>query len=193
MQTITRLLLIPLLLAPLAGCDPVTAFGGAVVGTAAVVTDRRTTGALLDDQNIELKTMAIVAEREDLAKQVQLAVTAFNGIVLLTGEAITPAARDEVSEIARRVENVRQVHNEMDVGELSGAGQQANDGWITAKVKSNLLASADAEGLHVKVVTENAVVYLMGLVSRDQGRLAAEIARDIHGVTRVVKIFEYTD
>jgi osmotically-inducible protein OsmY len=155
-----------------------------------VATDRRSTSAQVDDEAIELR---IASEADRRWSGAHLNATSFNGIVLLTGEAPSTAVQDEITTAVKGVEHVRLVQNEMAVGEVSDIKSRTNDTYLTGAVKSRLAESSPALAKHVKVVTERSVVYLMGLVTSDEGSSAARIAASTSGVVRVVKIFEYTN
>ncbi len=175
------------------GCSAPLVVGGAVAGGAAVATDRRTVGTMVDDQSIELKAISAFIEDAGISKQAHVSATSYNGIVLLTGEAPTEALRSRATELVRGIPSVRQVHNEIALREPTPAATRAKDTWITSKVKSKLLTNEEVEGLRVKVVTVDGIVYLMGLTTREQARLASDLARDTDGVRLVVKVFEYID
>jgi osmotically-inducible protein OsmY len=124
---------------------------------------------------------------------VHVNVTSYNRMVLLTGEVPDAAARTEAERITWAVENVRGVHNEMAVAGMSSYTVRSNDAVITSKVKGRFLDSQKFNPLHVKVVTENSIVYLMGLVKKQEANEATEIARTTSGVQKVVRVFEYLD
>jgi osmotically-inducible protein OsmY len=172
----------------LAGCIPLLV-AGAVGGTALVATDRRSVGAQADDEAIELKISNNIGT--GFGDRVHVSVTSYNGIVLLTGEVPTQDLVGTIGEIARTTPKVRRVHNEITVGPVSDVSSRTNDSYITSKVKARFVESNKFSATHVKVVTERQVVYLMGLVRRDEGDLAAQIASTTSGVLRVVKLFEY--
>jgi osmotically-inducible protein OsmY len=170
------------------GCIPLAITG--VVATAQIATDRRTTGAQLDDEFIEDKAIAQISDR--LKSDIHVNVTSYNGIALLTGEVPTEASKTEVAQIIKSMPKVRIVQNELVVGPTTSLSARTNDTYITSKVKSRFVeAHSKFQINHVKVVTERSVVYLMGIVRRDEGDAAAEIARTTSGVERVVKVFEY--
>lgn len=176
-------------LATLAGCVPVMV-GAAVGTTVMVVADRRSAGAQLDDESIELK-FATQATQE-FGNRVHVNVTSYNGIVLLTGEAPDDGVRTALGNIAKNIEKVRGVNNEMVIGLLSDFSARSNDTYITSKVKSRMIEANKFPPNAVKVVTERSVVYLMGLVSKDEGAAAAEIAATTAGVARVVTFYQYS-
>jgi osmotically-inducible protein OsmY len=169
------------------GCIPLAITG--VAATAQIATDRRTTGAQLDDELIEDKAIAQIADR--LKSDMHINVTSYNGITLLTGEVATEAAKNEVAQIVRSMPKVRIVQNEIVIGPTSSFSARTNDTLITSKVKARFVEAHNFQINHVKVVTERSVVYLMGIVRRDEGDAAAQTARTTSGVERVVKVFEY--
>jgi osmotically-inducible protein OsmY len=119
-------------------------------------------------------------------------VTSYNGIVLLTGEVPTQDLAGVIAEMVRTTPKVRRIHNEITVGPISDLGARSNDSYITSKVKTRFVeASKTFSATHVKVVTERQIVYLMGVMRRDEGDAAAQIAATTSGVSRVVKLFEY--
>jgi osmotically-inducible protein OsmY len=170
-------------------CVPLL-IGGAVVGTAAVATDRRSAGAQVDDEVIETKSALAITERFK-GNDFHVNVTSFNGIVLITGEVPSTGAKAEVEQVVRVNPKVRAVQNELVVGPATDIGSRSNDTLITSKVKTRFVEANKFQINYVKVVTENGVVYLMGIVRREEGDAAAEIARTTSGVQRVVKVFEY--
>ena len=172
----------------LAGCVPLIV-AGAVGGTALVATDRRSVGAQADDEAIELKISNNIGT--GYGDRVHVSVTSYNGIVLLTGEVPTQNLIATIGEIARTTAKVRRVHNEITVGPVTDVGSRTNDSYITSKVKARFVESNKFAATHVKVVTERQVVYLMGLVRRDEGDTAGQLASTTSGVLRVVKLFEY--
>jgi osmotically-inducible protein OsmY len=187
------------------GCAPVV-IGGAVAGTAAVATSRRSPGSIVDDEAIEVKARLAIIENKELNSQVHVEITSYDGIVLLTGEAPTAQLRTEVEALVKKVpelENlsretptVSRVHNEMTIAAPSSFMTRASDSLVTAKVKIDLLRITDIEGFNgtrVKVVTENGTVYLMGLLTQKEADAVTEKARQVGGVQRVVKLFEYID
>jgi osmotically-inducible protein OsmY len=172
------------------GCAPLVVAGGATAAVAA--SERRTLGSFVDDESIEIQARKAITD-SDLGDDVHIDTTSMNGIVLLSGEATTAEQRDRVIELVRPIPGIRRVVNEIRVAEPATMASRTNDSWITGKVKAKMLGVQGLESRQVKVVTENAVVYLMGLVTKNEGDLAAEAARAVGGVQRVVKLFEYID
>ena len=172
----------------LSGCIPLAITG--VAATASVATDRRSTGAQLDDELIEDKTAVQVLERFK-GNDVHVNVTSYNGNVLLTGEVPFESVKTEIGQIAGTMPKARSVQNDLLVGAATGLGSRSNDTLITSKVKARFVESNQFQINHVKVVTERGIVYLLGIVRPAEGNAAAEIARTTSGVQRVVKVFEY--
>ena len=177
-----------LALAMLAGCVPMLVVG-AVGGAAMVVTDRRSAGAQLDDETIEIKVST--QANSEYGNRIHLNATSYNGIVLLTGEAPDQGVLASVGNIAKNTEKVRGVNNELVIGLLADFSSRSNDTYITSKVKSRMIEANKFPPNAVKVVTERGVVYLMGIVSKEEGAAAGEIAATTAGVVRVVKFFQY--
>ena len=170
----------------LSGCVPLVVAG--VAGTALVATDRRSVGAQADDESIELKVGNNIGT--GYGDRVHVNVTSYNGIVLLTGEVPEQNLVATIGEIARTTAKVRRVHNELVVAAVSPVGSRTDDSYITSKVKTRFVEANKFSATHVKVVTDRKVVYLMGLVKRDEAEAAAQIASTTSGVLRVVKLFE---
>jgi osmotically-inducible protein OsmY len=155
----------------------------------ATVEDRRATGAQLEDRGIELRAANRIDDR--LGERVHVNVTSFNRYVLLTGEVPDEATRTEVDTLARGVPNVLGVSNDLHVAGKSSTTSRTNDTLITTKVKTRFADANRFNVFHVKVVTEAAVVYLLGMVTEQEAADAVEIARTTAGVRKVVKMFEY--
>ena len=174
---------------PLAGCVPAVVTG---VGVGAMMADdRRSAGVYIEDEEIEWR--AIGRLREANLDGVRANFTSFNRRLLITGEAPTEALKARVGEIGRAVPGVKEVYNEMIIAGPIGFAARSNDGLITTKVKARLIDDSRINANHVKVVTSNGVVYLMGLLKRSEADVATEIAARTSGVQRVVKVFEYLD
>jgi len=173
----------------LTGCAPMVVAGA---GTGIVMyEDRRSSGAFVADQEIELRAASEIRERH--GKNTHVNATSFNRRVLLTGEAPDAATRDQVAALVRGIKDVREVQNELIVGETSSFLARSKDAIITGKVKTRFMDSERISANHVKVVTEARTVFLMGLVKREEGAAAAEIAARTSDVAKVVKVFDYLD
>lgn len=186
-----NLIALTCILVILHGCAAVVV-GGAAAG-ANVAHDRRTTGTFIEDEAIELKSLKALFEDKEVYKQTHLNVTSFNTIVLVSGEAPTEELRQRVIQIVRNIDKVSHVHNEISIAGPSSLMSRSGDTLITTKVKTKLIVEKNLDGTHVKVVTENGVVYLMGLLNREDADKATEIARQTGGVQKVVKLFQYSD
>ncbi|MGE0331731.1 MAG: BON domain-containing protein [Ramlibacter sp.] len=170
----------------LTACAPLIV-GGAAVG-ALVAIDRRTSGAQLEDEGIELRAASRV--REALGDRAHVNVTSYNRQVLVTGEVPNDAARQQVEQIVSRVENVRSVVNELAVLGNTTLAQRSNDVLITGKVRASLVDAKDLFAGAFKVVTERGTTYLMGRVTQREADRATAITRTVGGVQKVVRIFE---
>jgi len=170
----------------LSGCAPLI-LGGAAVG-AMVTVDRRTPGAQIEDETIELRGGSRV--REAMGDRGHVNVTSYNRQVLLTGEVPSEQAKQLAEQVISRVDNVKGTVNELSVLPPSTLGQRSSDALITAKVKASLVDDKELYVGAYKVVTERGVVFLMGRVTQREADKATQIARTISGVQRVVRIFE---
>ena len=170
----------------LSGCAPFIV-GGAVM-TGVVVTDRRTAGAQVEDEAIELKVASAV--RKDLGERVHLNVTSFNRKVLLTGEARSQADKERAEKLAQSQENVQSIVNDLAVAPPSSLTQRSKDVVITSQVKAAFIDAKDLQVNAIKVVTERGAVYLMGRVTAREAKRASDIVRGIGGVTKVVRVFD---
>ena len=175
------------MLASLSGCVALVA-GGAISGTLAA-SDRRTFGAQTEDQSIQFK--AANRLRNTIGDAGHINVNSFNRRVLLTGEVPDEAAKATAEREVRAVEGVVSVTNELEVAGVSSYTSRSNDALITSKVKLSLADAKDISANSFKVITERGAVFLMGRVTQREGAQAAEIARGVNGVTKVVKVFEY--
>jgi len=176
-------------LAALPGCAPVVVVGlgaGVLMGA-----DRRTSGSYLEDSKIETHAASqIFGQYKDT---VHVNVTSFNRQVLITGEVPSEADKAGVANIVNGEPNIQSISNELLVSAPSGLATRSNDGLITSNIKLRFLSNKIFQPDHVKVVTENNVVFLMGLVYRKEAEAATDIARNSKGVERVVTLFEYLD
>jgi len=170
----------------LSGCPAAIVGAGAL--TYGVAEDRRTSGTMIDDDNIETRVSRGVRER--YGENTHVNVTSFNRSVLLTGEVPEDARKADIEKLAQGAGNVRNIANELQVGPPSSLGARANDSYITTKVKGRLLDANKVNPIHVKVVTEAGVVYLMGIVTEQEANDAVEVARNTGGVVKVVRIFD---
>jgi osmotically-inducible protein OsmY len=171
------------------GCAPLIVGGAAATGVV-MAEDRRTVGTITEDQTIEFKASNRIGDK---VKNAHVNVTSYNRMVLLTGEVPDAAAKAAAEKSAQAVQNVRGAFNELQIGPNSALSARANDTYLTSLVKARFVDAQRFSPVHVKVVTEASVVYLMGLVTRKDADAATEIARTTRGVHRVVRVFEYLD
>lgn len=184
-------LLILSIICLLQGCVSVVAGAavGAVGGT--VLYDRRPVKIIMQDDTIAYMIEKKLFADENIRTQCHVVETAYNGVVLLVGQASTQKLKDQITAIAKTVPKVKRIYNEIVIGTPTGYLIRTNDSWITAKVKAKLLTAKHLHSGQFKILTENSVVYMMGLVSRSQAQSAVDIVRHIDGVRKVVKVFEY--
>lgn len=173
----------------LQGCIPLIV-GGAIGAGALLVADRRPAGSYVQDEGIEIRAVKRINDR--YRENSHINATSFNQNVLLSGEAGTEAIKADAEAIVRSDPKVKNVFNEIIVAGNSSLGSRSNDTAITSKVKTRFLANSGRfSPNHIKVVTENSVVYLMGIVTKSEADAATEVASTTAGVQRVVKLFEY--
>jgi osmotically-inducible protein OsmY len=171
----------------LSACAPLL-ITGAVVGGSMIATDRRTSGVQLEDQAIELKALTRV--NEVLGDRGHVSVTSYGRQALITGEVPTDADKVAVAQAIARIENVQSIVDELAVMSPTSITSRSNDAIITGKVKASLIDAKDVLANAFKVVTERGVVYLMGRVTEREANRAAEVARGVGGVQKVVKVFD---
>ena len=194
MKLLNSLLVFILAVSTLHGCAPAVV-GGAAATTGAVH-DRRTIGTYVDDQGIELKASSAIRNEKELSQQTHINVISVNGVVLMVGQAPTETLRQQAQNIVSGIEKVRHIHNELVIAAPTSLTARSNDTLITAKVKTSLFGIKglpDYDPTRTKVVTEDGVVYLMGLLYRNEADAVSERAPQVGGVEKVIKLFEYLD
>lgn len=173
---------------PLAGC-------GSLLATMQVDTIEdppveRTLARHIEDESVETKATVNIHAADPAFDDTHVEVVCYNGYVLLAGQVGTAALKAKATEVVRKIVGVRRIYNELEIAAPSSAMTRSSDTWITAKVKSRLLGDSRIEGTRVKVVTENGVVYLMGLATPAEAKRVTESAAGVTGVQRVVRLFE---
>ena len=153
----------------------------------------RTLGTMIDDETIETLAAVNLRKASPGLAESHVSVTSYNGVVLLAGQVRAESLRRQAEEVVLELKNVRRVYNELEVAGPTSLLTRSGDTWVTGKVKSRLLAAPEVPGRDIKVVTENGVVHLLGLVTRDAADVATEAARNVGGVRKVVRMFEYID
>jgi osmotically-inducible protein OsmY len=183
--------LILLFLLTLNGCAAAV-LGGAATG-AAVAHDRRTAGTVIEDQSIELKAGQALRDDQEINESAHVNVTSYNLVVLVSGEAPNESVRERIINIVRDIPKVTHVYNELTIGSPSTLTSRSSDTLITSKVKTRLFGLENFDATRVKVVTEKGVVYLMGLLTKEESDRVTEAARRVGGVQKVVKLFQYVE
>jgi osmotically-inducible protein OsmY len=187
-STVVKTLVLTSVLSSLGGCAALVV-GGVMAGTVMVATDRRTSGAQLNDEGIEIRASNRLKEK--FGERGNFSVTSFNGRVLLTGEVAGNSDKLAAEQLVFQVENVKSVINELTIAtSTSTLKDRSNDTLITSRVKSGLIEAKDLPSNAFKVVTERSVVYLMGRVTQREAERGTEIARSVSGVVKVVRSFE---
>lgn len=175
----------------LSACIPAAFVAGATAG-GVVISDRRTLSTIVKDKKITCQALIQLNSEPQLKECSHISVTTFNRVVLLVGETGTPLLRKRAYELVQAVPNIRRINNEIEIGQPLNNSERTNDIWITTKVKTAMVAEKGLNSTQIKVITENSVVYLLGLVTHEQADIAINVARQITGVTKVVTLFEYT-
>ncbi len=186
-KNIAKLVLAIGFTAQLSACFPLVAGGAAAGG--AVVADRRTAGFYVEDEDIELKAVKYV--ETNLGEFAHVNITSYNRNVLLTGEVPDDAAKAKTEAYVKSITSVRSITDEIVIGPKSSLSSRSNDTYLTSKIKTKFVTENKFPANYVKIVTENSVVYLLGLVNKAEADAAVEIASNTEGVSKVVKVFEY--
>jgi osmotically-inducible protein OsmY len=174
-----------------------TACGPAVITTAAqgatIMHDRRTAGTIVEDKAIEMRASHEMHINPALKENARIKVVSYNRRVLLIGQVPNAERSRQVEEMARNLDEVVKVYNELEIADPRTLSASTNDAWLTTKVKANAFGDVNVDPIRVKVYSENGTVYLMGLVTREEADLATENVRNIDGVQKVVRVFDYLD
>lgn len=173
----------------LQGCIPAAFVAGAAAG-GAVLYDNRSVQTMGEDRNTTFRTQSVLGQTPEL-QGTHISVATFNHVLLMVGQVRSQDQSQIAYNIAVKQKNVKRVYNELEVAPNTSNSQRTKDAWITSKVVSDLVLEKGLHSSQIKVVTENNVVYLMGLITHSQSDIAARVASQVKGVTKVVKIFEY--
>lgn len=152
---------------------------------------KRTWGSWIDDQTIETVTAVNINKADPALRESRVKVISFNGTVLLIGQVPNANLKKLAGQTAQRVEKVRQVYNELEIGPNADILVQSNDSWLTTKIKTSMVTNEAVIADRIKINTEQGTVYLMGLITPKMAQEAVSIAANTYGVSRVVKVFEY--
>lgn len=154
----------------------------------------RTLGSKIDDSLIETKVAVNIAKADpDLDRNSHVVVISYNGVVLLAGQTPRADLKNKAEQAAKEVQKVKTVHNELQILQPSSLAARSNDTWLTTKIKSQMLADANVPSTRIKVLTENGIVYMLGLVTKREGDLATQVVQGVDGVQKIVRLFEYID
>jgi osmotically-inducible protein OsmY len=186
LSLLRKLTLVALAAGTLGGCAALVV--GGALGTAMMVSDRRTSGVQIEDQAIEIKARTRI--REAVGDRGHISATSYNRTVLLTGEVASEADRAAIEQTISQIENVRSTINELAVMGSSSLTARSNDAILTSKIKASYIDAKDLQASAVKVITERATVYLMGRVTEREATRATDLARGVAGVQKVVRVFE---
>lgn len=154
---------------------------------------KRNLGQYFSDRNLETIIAVNLRKASPELEDAHINIICFNGVVLLTGEVPSKDLRQVASETVRSIKQVRQVHNELMVQSNSTFFSRANDNWLATRVRGKLIVNRGTDAERIKVVVENRVVYLMGLLTREEAKIASEVAASVSGVEKVVRVFEYLE
>ncbi len=181
MKYIRRVIVLGIAIVIVSACASTSATGTAIPA------------AVWNDQQLEYQVAKEIKASDPGFDSAHLVVVCRDGVVLLVGEVATEELKTKAAEVTNTLAPVRSVHNELTVGGATSLGARSNDTWLTSKVKTKLEAHGAIKANRINVTTENGVVYLMGKVSRDQARYAVDVAQTVFGVSKIVKVFDYTD
>lgn len=184
-----NILCISISIALLQGCVAAAVVG--VVGGGTMAADNRTIGAQIDDQKIELEGYGKLNDHPGLAEHANIQITSVNASLLVVGQVPNTYLKDTAIKMLSELKGVKKIHNQLRVANASSMATRTNDVWLTSKVKTALFKDDTIDSNNIKVVTENGEVFLLGLIKKTQADKAVEIARNISGVNRVLKAFEY--
>lgn len=192
-QSLTRALFALVFALLLSSCTSILV---QTTGSQGIVEDptERTAGAVVEDQSIETKVLVNLKKLEPEFKKANIDAISHNGVVLLVGQVGAESLKARATQITSDSSSkIKRIHNELEVAGKTSLLSRSNDSWIATKVRTLMLANSSVPSGQIRVITENGIVYLMGIVSQADGDLATDLARNVSGVTRVVKVFEYVD
>lgn len=173
------------------GCATTAVVAGSTAST--VASDARTMSAIADDVSIDYHAHEALVADKTLNAEGHVVAVSYDCVLLLVGEVPTEVLRDRAESLVNNLPNVKKVINKITIEKPISLATKTNDTLLTTNVKARMFSTTNLKATHIKVITENSVVYLLGRVSREQGRVAAEVARNSTGVKKVVKVFEYLD
>ena len=175
----------------LQSCIVETAFVAGAATGASIINDKRSMRTIIEDKNMSHQLNNKIEGDDELYQQCHIVISTYNHIVLLTGQAPTDELRKQALTTVKTQDKVKRIYNEIQIAAPSSALTRSSDAWITTKIRTKMLLAKSLRSGQIKVVTENGTAYLLGLVDKQQADIAAEAARKVPGVQRVVKLFEY--
>ncbi len=176
----------------LSGCvaAPVLIGAGAGAGAMMVSEDRRPQAQIAQDDAATTRIQDLFAQQGLNGEQNRIRYTVYNGIALLVGQVPNDTVRALAHQTAQSAPGIKNVINELTVGKTIGASTIASDSYLSSKVRSKLASTRDFKSTHLTIVVENGSVYLMGLMTKEEQRIAVAVTREVDGVKRVVRIME---
>ena len=190
MKRLTQLVIFAITAFMLSGCAELAVVTVAGSGYLAYQ-DRRTIGTIIEDENIEQKANYRLGMDEELYDSAHISIVSFNNNVLVVGQAPTGKLKGKIDTILKKIPKIQRVYNEVRLSAPSSSLTRASDLWLTSKVKSNLYIAKYVKANRIKVITENGEVFLMGIVTKNEGQKVTEIVRSIGGVQKVIEVFEF--
>ena len=187
----TKLLLITLLALSLQACVPVVLVAAGATAGGAILYENRSMKTMAEDRDVSVKAQTRINEDSQLKQTSHVAAVCFNHVLLLLGETPTADLKQHAYSLVSNLPHVSRIYNQIEIAQPTTSSQRAKDSWITTKAKTDMLLAPSLRSTQIKIVTEDNVVYLLGLVNRSQGALAASVASKVSGVKRVVTLFEY--
>lgn len=173
----------------LQGCIAAAVVGGAAVGSISYF-NRNRIKSYYHDNNIDFSAHHRIRKEPLLKDNAHIVVAVYHNVVLLAGQAVSPAQRIKAGQLVRSIPHVQKVYNEITIAGPTTTLTRSSDAWITGKVKTEMVWKGKLKSRNIKIVTENGVVYLLGEVSQEQAKIAADVARRVQGVQKVVMLFE---
>jgi osmotically-inducible protein OsmY len=186
-----KLVTIPLLFLTLVSCKTILVQTTDENGIIEDPTER-TTGAVIEDESIETKVVVNMNSQEPAFRSSNFSVISHNGVVLIVGQVESEALKSKATNIASQASSkIKRIHNELEVAGKTSLISRSNDSWVATKVRTLMLTNKEVPSDQIRVIAENGAIYLMGIISQNEGDRAANLARNVSGVTKVVKVFEY--
>ena len=176
----------------LQGCITAAIIGAGATATAKVATDPRTAGTQVDDATLNSRMGMKLKNNGPQFIGARIVSSTYGGDIILTGQANSEQI-EKAESLAYEIEGVKKVYNQIRVSQPVGSGTITNDSWITTKVKSQLILNAKTKARNIKVVTENSEVFLIGIVTSEEGKAAAQLASQVNGVKKVITLFTYSE